>query len=316
MHEFRARHRPLRAFTLIELLVVIAIIALLIGILLPAIGAARKTAKNLQCASGMRQLATGWHLYANDNQDVSVPGQPGTYADPARNLYPLGNGVHYRPRWYALIGAAAGFDAYGRPSEDPEDEHALAVDGSGVFLCPMAPDWVSSRNFGYGYNYQFLGNARFRDNADTGGFIRFPVRASSIDASATVLFADSMGTAAGKRAIDRTPNRADGLRDPELRAMGGHGYALDPPRLAANSDFADRRNRAPEHRSGPDPRHGGAANVAFADAHVAAMRPEDMGYDLDAEGRYLTEGDGEGNGADNRLFSGNRRDELPRGVTP
>jgi prepilin-type processing-associated H-X9-DG protein len=174
----------------------------------------------------------------------------------------------------------------------------------------MAAEWVSSRNYGYGYNYQFLGNTRFRNDLDAGGFILFPVRAASIDASETVLFADSMGTAAGKRAIDRTPNRPDGSRDPELRAMGGHGYALDPPRLAANSDSADRRNRAPEHRSGPDPRHGGKANVAFADGHLRAMTPVEMGYALDADGRYLTEGAG----SHNRLFSGTRRDELPEPV--
>lgn len=304
--------RPCCAFTLIELMVVIAIIAVLIGILLPAIGGARRTAADLRCASGMRQLATGWHLYANDNDDLSVPGQPGRYDDPARNLYRLGNGAHYRPRWYALIGAAAGFDAYARPSEDPEDEHRLAVDGSGVFHCPMASDWTSSRNYGYGYNYQFLGNTRFRGDLDAGGFIHFPVRAASIDAGSTVLFADSMGTAAGKPAIERTPNRADGSRDPGLRAMGGHGYALDPPRLDAGSDYADRRNRAPEHRSGPDPRHGGRANSAFADWHVAAMRPAEMGYAIDAVGRYLVDG----GGASNRLFSGTRRDVLPRAVAP
>lgn len=62
-----------RAFTLIELLVVISIIALLIAILLPALGAARESAKRTQCASNLRQQGTAVFAYATDLKDQLPP---------------------------------------------------------------------------------------------------------------------------------------------------------------------------------------------------------------------------------------------------
>ena len=62
-----------RAFTLIELLVVISIIALLVAILLPALNAARTTAKAIQAGSQVRQLQIAVFAYANDYDDVLPP---------------------------------------------------------------------------------------------------------------------------------------------------------------------------------------------------------------------------------------------------
>ncbi len=66
--------RSKHAFTLIELLVVIAIIAILAGILLPALALARERSRRVSCASNLRNLGTAIRLYANDADELFPPG--------------------------------------------------------------------------------------------------------------------------------------------------------------------------------------------------------------------------------------------------
>lgn len=62
-----------RAFTLIELVITLGIVALLIGLLTPALGAARETAQRLGCASNEYGLGSGLSLYARDHRDSLPP---------------------------------------------------------------------------------------------------------------------------------------------------------------------------------------------------------------------------------------------------
>jgi prepilin-type processing-associated H-X9-DG protein len=278
-----------------------AIIAILAALLLPALQSAKQTARQIACTNNMRQLAIGFTLYADDSDGYCIPGRMPAVAG-SSNTYFVGNGWHYRPRWFVTMGACAGFYAFNQPSPNAADDNSKRVDNP-VFLCPEVAAWTNNRNYAYGYNFQFLGNSR---KQASGRYINFPVRVDRLAASRTVLAADSMGTAAGKPAAARTAYRASGTGD--VTALGNHGWALDPPRLlAVNSEYCDDSNRSDPNRSAADPRHRGRANVSFCDGHVESLTLGALGYQVNADGSVAARG----GMSHNHLFSGSGQDDNP-----
>jgi prepilin-type N-terminal cleavage/methylation domain-containing protein/prepilin-type processing-associated H-X9-DG protein len=238
-----------RAFTLIELLVVIGIIGVLAGLLLPVLSAAKKRAAQAACINNMKQLGLGIRMYTDDNHDT-FPGMASQHSGFQANDW-----IYWRTN-----------SAYPQVDKSPI-VLTLANTSAKLFRCPLDTDdsgriaegETDPANGPYFYSYSLTS---YLPTTDDNG--------NNVNPGMSSFFASG----------DSLPFKLTAVKNPTGKIMLAEETASD-----SNSDNPTGAGVINDGRwmpQNPDlltARHGGKADVTFADFHV---EPEtwEFGEDL------------------------------------
>jgi prepilin-type N-terminal cleavage/methylation domain-containing protein/prepilin-type processing-associated H-X9-DG protein len=240
----RAAKKSCRAFTLVELLVVVCIISVLMALLLPALGRARRQARSAACLSNLRQFAAIYHGYVSENR-----GRPPSFM----TFGPLGLVIPPDDRStfpaFAFCPEATDFGP-AVPSGQGEYYEGAAHLAWGQWLVrppAVTAHWWGLRGSSYGMNFW----ACRPDGRNIPNWAAQFVSARTPNSASVPLFADSVYPIPAPQPTDTPPPN---LTRPGLAAPG-ETVGLRPFCIA---------------------RHGRAINVVFLDGHAARPPLEEL----------------------------------------
>jgi prepilin-type N-terminal cleavage/methylation domain-containing protein/prepilin-type processing-associated H-X9-DG protein len=264
MHGYNAFREAARAFTLIELLVVIAIIAILISIVMPALGAARESGREAVCRANLTQFGQGAMGYANANDDFLCSGSFDPEAANGRD------GFVDQVGWVAdMVNSESAMPGKQLcPSNPAKYNQKLGPNGN-TYTDEQAADLVRR---GYNTNYtQAWYMARTEWNPASGDYNW--KRLSSTYGPLNLSGVKNVSSS-------RVPLLGDGRTDPDNKVLGDRsvktmtdGPYSGPYDTQNYSDFGPAHGMASYIWSkGID---GIRANILFADGHVGFFKDQD-----------------------------------------